>query len=313
MKITVPGICAGLMLSLALSESTLPESTKGMDLEALVPPISEGEDWQWGEVPTEYEPENLFEYLNGGAPQYLSYGFVSLLHARYAYKGRDLESVTLDIYDMGSRLGAYGVYTSGRPREVSRQKWGVEGYRSGTVAAAWKNRIYIRVTADDEIPVLIDKLEALLDQVTQSIPGKPALPPQLSLLPDDRLVSGSDRYIGKNLLGHSFLPGGFLASYEWRGGEGLLFICDLKSPETASKAFGLLRSYEIDQGEIVKEGKIGDRSFWAQDPGLGHGIVLRRLSYVAGVWGIDDVAVTQDLATALDNNLRDFESGDQIQ
>jgi hypothetical protein len=269
----------------------------------LLPAIPNGSDWAWAEEPTQYKPDNLFEYLNGGAPQYLSYGFVNLAHARYAYKGQDLSSVTLDIFDMGSPLGAYGIYSSGRPREISKRSWGAEGYRSGSVASGWKGRVYLHASADEDTPVLIAGLEMLMDQAAAAVPGKSTWPVELAALPETRFIAGSDRYIGKDLLGHSFLPGGFLANYEMDGTEGLLFISDLRTTEEANRAFDLLYSFESDRGKIVKQGKIGDVSFWTEDPGLGFGIVIRRKTYVGGLWGIEDPKIAEAIVEELDRNL----------
>jgi hypothetical protein len=275
----------------------------GVDLSALLPRIAEGEDWTWGEEPSFHNPENLFEYLNGAAPQYLSYGFVKLLHARYLYMSRDLESVTIDIYDMGSRLGAYGIYSSGRPRGICEWNWGVEGYRSGTVAAAWKGRVYVHASADEETPVLMEKLESLLKAVTEGIPGDSSWPPEISLLPKGRLITGSDRYLAKNLLGHSFLPGGFLANYEGNGKEGLLFLSKLETPGLAKKAFALLYTFEAERGKLLIHEEIGEKSFWVEDPGLGYGVVIRRGSYLGGLWGIEDLPIATGIIRELDRRL----------
>jgi len=275
----------------------------GLDILKLVPDLSEEIGWTWAEGPVLYEPDDLFEYVNGGAPQYLSYGFTGLVHARCSYEGEDLRSVTVDIFDMGSCLGAYGIYSSGRPRGIAKRSWGVEGYRSGTVAAAWKGRIYLRGAADEDTPALIGKLEALMEEVITTVPGDSNSPPELSVLPVRGLIAGSDKYIGKNLLGHSFLPGGFLANYEVEGNEVLLFVSDLGDWKKAGEAFELFFSFENTHGRILRKGKIGEESFWSEDPGLGVGVVFRRESYVGGLWGFKDAESRIGLVEALDNKL----------
>ena len=303
MSLITPMIQVGITLLLSLLVVQPAGSEPDLDVLELLPTITRGSDWVWGEEPTEYEPEDLFEYLNGAAPRYVSYGFSSLAHARYAYKGQDLQSVTLDIFDMGSRLGAYGIYSTGRPREISKRSWGTEGYRSGTVAAAWKGRVYLHASADEDTAILIEKLEMLMDHVTEAIPGEFVWPLGLSALPATRLIAGSDRYIGKNLLGHEFLPGGFLANYDVGVGEGLLFLSDLGTPLAAGKAYDLLYTFEENRGKIIRTGKEGDQSFWAEDPGLGLGIVIRRKTYVGGLWGVEDIPLAKGIVAELDEKL----------
>lgn len=266
------------------------------DIADLVPSVSSMPEWTVAEKLTEYTPDTLFEYINGAASQYLSYRFKKLAHIRYAYRGDDFSSITLDIYDMGSRLGAYGIYTAGRPRDIASREWGAEGYRSGTIAVAWKQRIYIHASADDETPALVKMLEQLMAQVASAIPGDDSKPDILSALPTKDLIAYTDRYIGKDLLGHSFLPGGFLANYEVDGRECLLFFSDLGSVEAADDVMGRLRAYEEEQGKVLSEGgPIGADAFWAEDPGLGVGVVTRVGRYVAGIWGVPSKTVAREI------------------
>lgn len=280
-----------------------------LDVARLVPPVSGMPEWTIAEELARYSPDTLFEYVNGAAPQYLSYGFEKLAHIRYAYRGDDLSSVTLDIYDMGSQLGAYGIYSAGRPREISPQEWGAEGYRSGTVAMAYKSHVYVCASADDERPALVAMLESLMSQVTSSIPGDNSKPAILSVLPPRGLIPHSDRYIGKDLLGHSFLPGGFLASYEFEEREGLLFFSDLESPSAADEALGRLRTYEEEHGKVSDgSGLIGAGILWAEDPGLGLGAVTRVGRYVAGIWGVPSRPVAEEILGNLVANLEQWSS-----
>jgi len=110
----------------------------GGGLAELLPKASSMDGWRIADGPTDYDSETLYEYLNGGAPLYLEFGFKGMVHVRYQLGDDSLSSVTIDVYDMGSDLGAFGLYRSGRPPRAEVRDWGAEGYRSGTVAAAWK-------------------------------------------------------------------------------------------------------------------------------------------------------------------------------
>ena len=107
-------------------------------LAGLLPDETTLPGWRIADGPVVYDPVSLYEYLNGGAPLYLDFGFEELVHVRYRLGDDDLSSVTLDIFDMGSELGAFGLCRSGRPADAEVRDWGAEGYRSGAVAAAWK-------------------------------------------------------------------------------------------------------------------------------------------------------------------------------
>lgn len=256
------------------------------DVGALIPPIASFPGWTIAEATTLYDPDNLFLYHDGGAPRYLDLGFVRLAHARFATDAKGSRSVTLDVYDMGSRLGAFAIYAGGRPREVAPRPWGSEGYLLGEVAAAWKGRVYVHVLADDRSPPLVAMSERLAERVIASVPGDASPPEILSRLPAEGLVPGTTEYVAKDLFGHAFLPGGLLARYECEPEECLVFICDLASSEAAAQALERWRAYESAQGAILEGApRFGAGGFRAQDPGLGAGLVIRDGRTLAGAWG----------------------------
>jgi hypothetical protein len=231
---------------------------------------------------TEYTPETLFEYIDGAARMYLSYGFVGLTHARYRHGEEADLTIDLDIYDMGSKLGAYGIYSNGRPPQIEPQRWGSQGYRSGKIAVAWKERLYIRAAGSVETP----ELEAIVAGVAEKVPGHPSLPRLALMLPGEDLVTNSDRYVARDLLGHSFLPGGMLARYRVGEDEFSLFFCEFDSPEEAREAVARLREYEKREGLVLGEASgVGQGGFRAEDPGLGRMLVTSSGRFVTGSWG----------------------------
>ena len=255
-------------------------------LERLLPDPATLAGWTVDDGPTSHSSDTLFEYLDGGAPQYLTYGFQRMVHVRYALGGDPLASVTLDIFDMASELGAFGIYASGRPPAIDPEPWGSEGYLSGTVAAAWLGSIYVLGEADDDRPELLDMLERLVARVMLAAPGEPSRPAILEPLPSKGLVPLSERYVAHDLLGHAFLPGGVVATYQVEDRRGQLFFSDLGNPETAADAVIQLRDHQIRLGTVDEDiATIGNGGFRFTDPGLGAGVVVWTGSFVAGAWG----------------------------
>jgi hypothetical protein len=256
------------------------------DLVRLLPAPSSLEGWSAAVGPIEYLPETLYEYLDGAAPRYLEYGFRKLMHVRYELGGDLLASVTLDVFDMGSELGAFGIYRSGRPPGAPAKEWGVEGHRSGTVAEAWKGNVYVYAEADDDRPALIGMLERLVAGVYGEVTGDASLPTILEPLPSDGLVPRSERYVAGDLLGYAFLPGGVLATYDIAGHEAQLFFSDLGSEALATEAMAQFRTHQSQWGVVVRDvPSIGVGGFQFSDPGLGSGIVVGTSRYVAGIYG----------------------------
>lgn len=275
-----------LLLLSGCGERSDEANSAAVDLRHLLPELSSLEGWNIGAGPEEYLPDNLYEYIDGAAPRYLTYGFRKLVHVRYELGGDPLSSVTVDIFDMGSALGAFGLYRSLMPARAVRQEWGTEGHRSGIVAAAWKDRIYVQGEADDDRADLISVLDRLMSRVCREVAGDTVLPAILASLPPEGRIPQSERYVAADLLGHIFLPGGVWATYDIDGHEAELFFSDLKSEAAAAEALTSLRAFQSQWGAIIDEvPSIGTAGFRFSDPGLGPGIVVGAGRFVAGVYG----------------------------
>jgi hypothetical protein len=258
----------------------------GGDLLRLLPAASSFEGWQVAEGPTGYVPDDLYEYLDGGAERYITHGFRRLVHVRYQLGDDLLAGVTLDVFDMGGDLGAFGIYRSGLPPEPGLRAWGTEGHRTATVAAAWKGSIFVHGVADDDRAELIEMLERLVAGICNAVPGEASFPAILGALPPEGLVPRSERHVAADLLGHAFLPGGVLATYALEGGEGQLYFSDLGGEAAVAGALARLRAHHARWGAILGEvDSIGAGGFRYSEPGRGSGIVVGAGRFVAGVHG----------------------------
>jgi hypothetical protein len=256
------------------------------DLHRILPEAAALADWRIAEGPTEYTPANLYEVLDGGAERYVGYGFKRLLRVRYERKDEAGLSVTLDLFDMGSELGAFGIYSSGRPLDGDFERWGVEGYRSGSVAAAWKGRLFVHGEADEERAPLLEMAGRLLGDACARVPGPGRWPSVLAALPPEGLLPHSERWIAADLLGHECLPGGVLASYSGEGGRGELFFSDLVNRGAAAAAVAELRAHYLRTGATVGAAPpIGATGFSFRDQSLGVGSAVASGRFVAGIYG----------------------------
>ena len=272
-------------MALALATGCAPAGPT-VDLEALLPPPSALAGWRVAEGPAAYVPDTLYEYLDGGAPRYVEYGFRRLLHVRYESADDARAGVTLDLFDMGEALAAFGIYRSGVGEGDMPKEWCAEGYRSRSVGAAWKDRIFVHVLADDEAPQRVEMLERLLGRVCDGIAGDRSLPPILDPLPEEGRVLRSERYVPADLLGHAFLPGGVLAVYEIDGRRARMFLSDLQSAAAAREALAKLRAHYATRGEIGGDSpSIGAGSFRFSEPGRGPGLAAAAGRHVAGIQG----------------------------
>lgn len=146
--------------------------------------------------------DSLWEYINGGAELYHSFGFVKVTTADYKSPQTEL---VLDLYQFESSEGAYGLYSSLRPDDPVFVALGVEGYFTGSSLEFVKGDIMVRLVAYDESEATEAALSGLAGKVAADLPGTIEPPEAFGLLPEENIFPGSDRMVGEAFLGQSFL------------------------------------------------------------------------------------------------------------
>ncbi len=173
--------------------------------------LSKIEGWKTLDEPLSYNRQNLWEYIDGAADLFLSYGFEQLISQELE---QDSIIVVLDVYDMGKPLNAFGIYSAERPSKAGRRSAGTEAVIIPPYQALMvKGKYYVKVN------VSRGKLEteaayALLQKIAQILPGTNGYPQEFTLLPGKNLRSYSYNYTRKNFSGLSELNGCISAEYQ---------------------------------------------------------------------------------------------------
>ena len=170
---------------------------------------------QAGEVHV-YNADNLWEYINGAAVLFVEYGVRTCTTADLSAAG---VSVTVDLYEMASSLGAAGVFKS-------ENTGGGVVLVDATLAALSppyqallvKGSTYAKVNVyEGELTESAGR--QLLQGLAASLPGDTVLPQEFSLLPEAGKVAGSDRYVPGSHLGLAELTDCLYADYEVSDGD----------------------------------------------------------------------------------------------
>lgn len=157
-------------------------------LNRLVPDPLPG--WRIEGADGHYGPQNLYEYIDGGAELYLSYDFCGAVSRIYVQPGQP--DIMLDIFDMGYAKNAFGVFSHARQLIDTTLGQGSQ-YTSG-LFQFWKDRYYVSILASPETEESRGAVMTLAQQIDQRIPRKGELPEILKLLPDAGLLEESIRY-----------------------------------------------------------------------------------------------------------------------
>lgn len=184
------------------------------------------EGWTIHSEVWQYQPTNLWEYINGAADQFLDFGFEELLTTELI---SDETLIVVDIYNMGKPLNALGIYLMERPGEVRRLNAGTEAVLNlPAQALLLKNQYFVKIHClEGELTETTG--QALLQSLDQALPGSAAWPAEIGFLPEKDQVAGTLGYIRRNFLSISELNNCLFAEY--RENEGKSFRYFVMFPE----------------------------------------------------------------------------------
>ena len=158
------------------------------DPASLLPDELEG--WKAAEKDRVYSRDNLYEYIDGGAELYLSYGFETVISRTYAKPGQP--PMVVDLFDMATSQNAYGVFS--HSRETVEYTFGQGSQYAPGLLLFWKDRYYISIQAIPETDESKKAVFSLARKIESAIVKEGPLPEILSLLPERSLVGESIRY-----------------------------------------------------------------------------------------------------------------------
>lgn len=178
-----------LILTLALNLKGQTEMIRtGQDMMKLLDDLTV-ENWNLSEG-NYYNQDNLFDYINGGAELYLSYGFQGLINR--IYQREDQPDIIVDVFDMGTSSNAFGIFSHGC-EQVSREVGQGSQYTVGLLQF-WKNHYYISLLASPETPQSKETVYRIARFIEKRIKKEGALPAILEHLPEEHLLPATIRY-----------------------------------------------------------------------------------------------------------------------
>ncbi|MEW6455527.1 MAG: DUF6599 family protein [Acidobacteriota bacterium] len=148
-----------------------------------------------------YNPQNIFDYINGAGEVYRSYNFRELLVRRFFKQGNP--EIIVDLFDMGSSEDAFGIFTHDREGNDIGIGQGSE-YRSGLLSF-WKDRYFISILTEQETEASKQALLSLGRSISNSIKSTGFEPELLKLLPSNGLINNSIKYFhNHNILNYHY-------------------------------------------------------------------------------------------------------------
>ncbi len=202
---------------------------------------------------TTYSPDSLYQYIDGGADIYLLYDFQALLHQDFKIGATDLIT---DIYEMGKREDAFGIYASERSPGYKFVAIGGEGYRDRGILNFFADRYYVKLSGSGaNVGPLLDQFARL---VSGRIGGVRTLPPLLEKLPREHRVLHSEQYVKKDPLGHAFLAPAYVVTYTEGKQESKLVVSVANDTQGAKSRAEQLAKHFKQSGEVTSAPELGE-------------------------------------------------------
>ena len=246
-------LIAILAAPLATATTPLP------DLAVLFPTL---EGWSRDGATELFQPDNLYEHINGAAENFLACGFELLAVQNYVNPER--QAVTAEIYFHGSPENAFAIYGSEKPLAGDYLALGSEGYAEEGVLNFISGAYYVKLNGFDLGAKGAEVLRSLAERIAASINGGSTLPAALAAFPAANKVARSERYFTGNFLGHEFLSAAFSADYETKGKRCKLFI--IKTASAADTRALLRRWLALDKGRVAADVDAPATSLVINDP-----------------------------------------------
>ena len=249
-----------------------------------------------------FNRNTLYEYINGQAVYYNSYGFTRLEHGIYQKSGG---TYTVDVYELGSRLSAFGAFRQQREEEARDYAAGVEGAIIDYLAVFYKDKYYVEIIPLSGGEDDLGAMKLLAGWVDGILPGVKELPPETALFPKEGLVPRSERYVDESLISYSFMGRGLTALYKSPGQtkELRIFIGLAPDPDKARELFKGFEGKMTGPESVI----VGDaEGIKGQLPYRGLSVAAQIGSYIYGGMGVTDEKKAITLLTAVGERLKKF-------
>jgi hypothetical protein len=255
------------------------------------------EGWRSSGEPQTFSPEDLYQYIDGGADLYLTYDFQGL--EVLEYQNEKEATVTVEVYHHQTPNDAFGVYSQERPPAPEFLAVGTQGHIGEDFLNFFAGPYYVKTSTYQAGAEAREVLISFSKKVAEALGEKGELPSILKSFPSEGKVTNSEKFIAKKFLGYAFLHSAFTADYVLAGKKFQVFIIESGNRDEARN---VIETYLRQNGQLLNPSEEG--RFALSDPH--HGEV--GLSWKgARVWGtiqLDDPAAREKYLKLVEEGLQ---------
>ncbi|MCX8063567.1 MAG: hypothetical protein N3G21_00145 [Candidatus Hydrogenedentes bacterium] len=239
------------------------------------------EEWVKEPEILKFTPDNLFDYIDGEAERYLPYNFQLLTVVNYRHQSDSNNKVEIQLYQMGSVLDAFGIYSVLRDSKKEKFPCGNDGFVGSNQAMFYQSKYFIKLLGNHSA-ISSEILLKFGKEISNCLPKESLKAREIECLSIPERVDKSEKYLPKDILSQTFFPRGFTAQVKSKeGGIGTAFVVMYDDTEKAKDGWEEYLGYLSDIGAVyeVKENRIRVISPPSE-------ITLAELweNYIVGIW-----------------------------
>lgn len=272
------------------------DSPSGQPVEKLLPAPGFAEGWSIKEKITTYSEKDLYKYINGEAELYYPYGFKALATTMYAQPDKPETGIVADIYEMGSSIDAFGIYSRYRDPDEELVDLGTEGFVNESQLLFAKNRYFIRVSPTGAVTTDKSVFLACAQSIAKGIPDDSSPRKALNIIRIPEIIPKTEVYMAQGVLGYAFLKKGLVADALLDGNTVRIFVIFEDSPQASEQAFNEYRAYlEKSRAEFSVNTDKNATTIVARDPLYKGMVLVRSGSFLFGATKLADPAAAVQL------------------
>ena len=210
-----------------------------------------------------FSGEELYDYIDGGAELFLSFGFKTVYNRIYA--AEDQPDIFVDIFEMNTSFDSYGVFT--QSREKNENQFGQESEYTEGAVLFWKDNYYVSIISSIETKESNTAIFKLAQIIDSAIPKTGFKPDIVKLLPVENLIPESIKYFRhhhwqnayqfisfENIFDIDQNTHAMLAKYKFKADTPLLLLIKYPDHGVAEKAYNQFiaeQSLKVSSGGIA--------------------------------------------------------------
>ncbi len=254
--------------------------------------------------PKRFNPDTLYEKINGRADLYLSSGFVSLSTQRFAMDKTTGSWVEVFVYDMATPANAFSVFSMQRRDGARTDDMIPNAYRTENALFMTHGNAYLEIIGTNASGDLQQAMNTLAGIYLESHGGTTtSRVPGADRFPEEGRQADTLRLISANAFGYEQLDQIYTCEYLIKGSRLTAFVSDRQTIEAAS-------ALAVDYGQTLLSygATVVDAPLSVNDAAVmqffdTYEIIFSRGPYLAGIHESDNLEAADTLARRLAKHL----------